>query len=159
MCSIESIFTRSVFWTYIAVVSVQFSVRTLEANLAGNRFKGVHYRNIRWASMHRHDFGGTYLRLEMPVREMQIAASQTALSIAIVSRRTRRVGGTVAYGITQDTPSHRWNCLPGNSKGFVKVSRSHSSQRSKGKGSLGMNTVDRFRPLSIFIFHETIRKS
>lgn len=42
---------------------------------------------------------------EKPAREMQIAASQTALSVAIVPRRTPRVGGTVAYGSTRDTPS------------------------------------------------------
>lgn len=41
----------------------------------------------------------------MPVREMQIAVSQTALNVAIVPQRTPRVGGTVAYGSTQDTPS------------------------------------------------------
>ena len=28
---------------------------------------------------------------------------------------------------------HRWNCLPGNSKGFVQVSRSHSSGHSREK--------------------------
>lgn len=41
----------------------------------------------------------------MPTREMQITTSQTALSVAIVLRRTPRVGGTVAYSSTRDIPS------------------------------------------------------